>query len=84
MAKRELSCIMLMLIMFLSLTYSVFSMSGREGSEYRMYRGINLGNALEAPKEGQWGVIIKDEYFRIIREAGFDAVRIPIRRLWDS
>jgi endoglucanase len=44
-----------------------------------MHRGINIGNALEAPNEGDWGVYIKDEYFRIIREAGFDTVRIPIR-----
>lgn len=44
-----------------------------------MHRGINIGNALEAPNEGDWGVIIKDEYFRIIKEAGFDTVRIPIR-----
>jgi endoglucanase len=42
-------------------------------------RGINLGNALEAPTEGEWGVTIKPEYFRIIREAGFNSVRIPIR-----
>ena len=79
MTKRELSCIILMLIMFLMLTCSISSMTAGEGSEHKMYRGINLGNALEAPKEGQWGVIIKDEYFRIIREAGFDTVRIPIR-----
>jgi len=45
----------------------------------KMSRGINIGNALEAPKEGMWGVYIKDEYFSIIREAGFDTVRIPIR-----
>ncbi|MEM2981387.1 MAG: cellulase family glycosylhydrolase, partial [Thermoproteota archaeon] len=44
-----------------------------------MFRGINIGNALEAPYEGGWGVVIKDEYFRIIKEAGFDTVRIPIR-----
>ncbi len=42
-------------------------------------RGINLGNALEAPKEGQWGVVLKEEYFKLIKEAGFDSVRIPIR-----
>lgn len=48
-------------------------------AESRMRRGINIGNALEAPKEGEWGVYIRDEYFRIIREAGFDTVRIPIR-----
>jgi len=34
---------------------------------------------LEVPNEGEWGVYIKDEYFRIIKEAGFDIVRIPIR-----
>jgi endoglucanase len=42
-------------------------------------RGVNLGNALEAPKEGDWGVVLKEEYFRKIKEAGFDSVRIPIR-----
>ncbi|MEM2888192.1 MAG: glycoside hydrolase family 5 protein [Candidatus Bathyarchaeia archaeon] len=47
-----------------------------------MRRGINIGNALEAPNEGEWGVYIKDEYFRIIKDAGFDTVRIPIR--WSS
>ncbi|MEM4229169.1 MAG: cellulase family glycosylhydrolase [Thermoproteota archaeon] len=47
--------------------------------ESRMRRGINIGNALEAPREGEWGVYIRDEYFKIIKEAGFDTVRIPIR-----
>lgn len=42
-------------------------------------RGINLGNALEAHKEGEWGVVIKDDYFKIIKNAGFDSVRIPIK-----
>ncbi|MBS7624413.1 glycoside hydrolase family 5 protein [Candidatus Bathyarchaeota archaeon] len=42
-------------------------------------RGVNIGNALEAPEEGAWGVYIKDEYFRIISEAGFNIIRIPIR-----
>ncbi|MEM2795360.1 MAG: hypothetical protein QXY49_05860, partial [Thermofilaceae archaeon] len=34
---------------------------------------INIGNALEAPVEGQWGVYIRDEFLKIIREAGFEA-----------
>jgi endoglucanase len=45
----------------------------------RLGRGINLGNALEAPKEGAWGVRLEAEYFRRIREAGFQSVRLPIR-----
>jgi endoglucanase len=42
-------------------------------------RGINLGNALEAPNEGEWGVTLKAEYFEKIHAAGFDSVRIPVR-----
>jgi endoglucanase len=45
----------------------------------RLGRGINLGNALEAPREGEWGVTLQADYFRLIREQGFDSVRIPIR-----
>jgi endoglucanase len=42
-------------------------------------RGMNLGNALEAPREGAWGMKLEAEYFALIRKAGFDSVRIPIR-----
>jgi endoglucanase len=42
-------------------------------------RGINLGNGLEAPAEGAWGYKIDDEHLRLIHDAGFDSVRIPIK-----
>ena len=45
-------------------------------------RGINLGDALEAPKEGDWGVVIVEQYFELIKQAGFNSVRIPIR--WEA
>ena len=45
----------------------------------RLGRGINLGNALEAPREGEWGFTLKEDYFPLIKKAGFDAVRIPVR-----
>jgi endoglucanase len=45
----------------------------------RLARGINLGNALEAPAEGAWGVTLRSEYFDIIKDAGFTSVRIPVR-----
>lgn len=44
----------------------------------KLARSVNLGNALEAPREGEWGVTLQAEYFRLIHEAGFSAVRIPI------
>lgn len=45
----------------------------------RLGRGVNLGNALEAPSEGEWGVYLTETHLDLIPEAGFDSVRIPIR-----
>jgi endoglucanase len=42
-------------------------------------RGMNLGDALDAPSEGAWGVTLKPEYFQAIKDAGFNSVRIPVR-----
>ncbi|MEL6869158.1 MAG: glycoside hydrolase family 5 protein [Pseudomonadota bacterium] len=42
-------------------------------------RCINMGNALDAPEEGEWGHTIEAESFRRIAQAGFDTVRIPVR-----
>lgn len=45
----------------------------------KLGRGINLGNALEAPNEGDWGYIIQEEDFKTISSAGFNSIRVPIR-----
>lgn len=45
----------------------------------KLGRGVNFGNALEAPKEGDWGVTLNEDYFRLIKEKGFNSVRIPIK-----
>lgn len=45
-------------------------------------RGINLGNALEAPNLGEWGVELQEVYFEMIADKGFNSVRIPIR--WNA
>jgi len=42
-------------------------------------RGINLGNRLEAPNEGEWGGTILASDFPFIAARGFDHVRIPVR-----
>jgi endoglucanase len=42
-------------------------------------RGVNLGNALEAPKEGDWGVKIQEDFFPKIKAAGFSHVRVPTK-----
>ncbi len=45
----------------------------------RLGRGVNLGNALDAPNEGDWGITLRDEDFKLVADAGFDHVRIPVR-----
>lgn len=42
-------------------------------------RCINLGSALEAPNEGDWGYIIEQSHLGLIKQAGFDTVRLPVR-----
>lgn len=39
---------------------------------------LNLGGALEAGYEGEWGYTIRDDHLAAIAEAGFDAVRLPV------
>ncbi len=41
-------------------------------------KGMNFGNALEAPSEGEWGMVIKQSYIAAVAEAGFTSVRLPI------
>jgi endoglucanase len=42
-------------------------------------RGINLGNALDAPQEGAWGVTLDAKHFEMAKAAGLDHVRLPVR-----
>ena len=57
-------------------------MDKAEKQNERLGRGINLGNALEAPSLGEWGVELEEEYFELIANKGFESVRIPIR--WNA
>jgi len=42
-------------------------------------RGVSLGNALDAPAEGEWGVKLSEAHFEAIARAGLDHVRLPVR-----
>jgi endoglucanase len=48
----------------------------------KLGKGVNMGNMFEAPSEGEWGNDFKDEYFKKIKDAGLNHVRLPIR--WDT
>ncbi|MFT4683425.1 MAG: endoglucanase [Urechidicola sp.] len=45
----------------------------------KMGRGINLGNVMSAPEEGDWAPEFQETYFQDVADAGFTTVRIPIR-----
>ena len=64
----------------LSLLFVSFSVSS-QGID-NMSKCINVGNALDASNEGDWGITIEDYFFTDIANAGFDTVRIPVR--WGS
>jgi len=51
-------------------------------SPFQARRCINMGNALEADNEGDWGYKIQARHFQYIKQAGFDTVRVPIK--WDA
>jgi endoglucanase len=43
-------------------------------------RGINFGNMLDAPNEGDWGLRVEDEFIALVGEGGFtNSVRLPVR-----
>ncbi len=68
--------IILILLSFLpygfSQTQDIFTLNQNLG------RGINFGNALEAPSEGSWGMTLEPEFFSLVNHAGFDSIRLPI------
>jgi endoglucanase len=41
-------------------------------------RGINLGNALDAPLNATWALRLRGDYFDAIKRAGFNSVRLPV------
>src|SRR5947208_15283519 len=42
-------------------------------------RGMNFGDAMDAPNEGEWGWTLSASDFQVVRAAGFDHVRVPMR-----
>jgi endoglucanase len=45
----------------------------------RLKRGMNFGDAMDAPNEGDWGWTLSAGDFKTVHEAGFDHVRVPMR-----
>jgi endoglucanase len=49
----------------------------------KMQRGINFGNTMESPAEGEWvSSKITESYVKFVKQIGFNAVRIPCGWVW--
>ncbi|WP_452224007.1 cellulase family glycosylhydrolase [Lacinutrix chionoecetis] len=69
------------LIFFVAITSIAYAQSTPQQMVSSMGRGINLGNVLSAPVEGNWSPAVEETFFEDVAASGFQTVRIPIR--WD-
>lgn len=74
-----MKCLMPLIGLVFLLTTSAWSAEDIIDANRALGRGINLGNALEVPKGQDWGFTLKMEHFKVIKDAGFDHVRVPVR-----
>jgi aryl-phospho-beta-D-glucosidase BglC (GH1 family) len=77
MMKSSAPLLSLLLLLHLSSSLSG-QVTPREMVE-RMGAGLNLGNTLEAPQEGNWSPPAQAFHFHDMADAGLRVVRIPVR-----
>ncbi len=60
--------------------FIIYNMNSNNDKEFlHNLHGINLGNILDAPNEGEWGITFQNYFFDLVKNVGFNVVRIPIR-----
>ncbi|MBD0400990.1 cellulase family glycosylhydrolase [Flammeovirga sp. EKP202] len=69
---------LLLSIIFLCTVCTSYAQLSPEAAVEAIGRGINLGNTLDAPYEGDWALKAEEYYFDAYKDAGFKSVRIPI------
>ena len=62
-----------------AMTLAAATLAPAAAADFPVQRCVNMGNALDAPQEGDWGLTLEESYFAEIAAAGFDAVRLPVR-----
>jgi endoglucanase len=48
----------------------------------KMHLGINFGNTMVTPVEGEWNSKITESYVKFVKQIGFNAVRLPTGWVW--
>lgn len=67
---------------YLELQYAEPTSVSAHAAISNMGIGINMGNTLDAPYEGDWALKAEKVYFEAYKNAGFNHVRIPAT--WDN
>ena len=68
----------IIIVFVFSLSAGIFAQTTPYQVVEGMGRGINLGNVLSAPTEGNWAPAVFETYFTDVKDAGFTNVRIPV------
>ncbi|MEM9388598.1 MAG: glycoside hydrolase family 5 protein [Pseudomonadota bacterium] len=63
---------------FIVIACACARLSAQELPPSPLERGVNFGNMLEAPNEGDWGLTLEAEYFARVSAVGFDHIRLPV------
>jgi len=50
-----------------------------DNDAFDMQRCVNMGNSYDAPRGEPWGKPLNADHFTLIKNKGFDTVRIPVR-----
>ncbi|MCO7174844.1 glycoside hydrolase family 5 protein [Sporolactobacillus kofuensis] len=79
--KKKLIMFTLIFIVIVLISSLIPYLQQRSSGGKQMVRfcSMNIGNALDAPRYTPWDVQMKSEYFKAIKQAGFNAVRLPVR-----
>lgn len=75
--RMRAACFVLFLLALIATLPRICQAQTPSGNEL-LGSGVNYGNMLEAPREGDWGVRFDDDYPRLIKDAGFRSVRLPV------
>ncbi len=69
--RHPLALAICLLVELLFSQYEPALAADRHAAAARLGPGINLGNALEAPQEGDWGIVLEPADFAKVAAAGF-------------
>lgn len=76
---KRFSVLFFLLLIFIFLSSGCSEKTESKVKPPVLTKCLNIGNSLEAPKDQPWDVPMDISYFSVIKQAGFQCVRLPVR-----